>query len=265
MFVPELPEIHNLARQMADELMGREFAGVRVRQPKCLNVDEGEFRAAVCAATVQGITAHGKWLVMHLPGGRMLSNLGMGADVLVRPEAAGDGDAHVVFSFTDGGLLTLRFWWFGHVHWVGEGEPHAPTDSLGPDALSLSEEEFLRLLGNRRAGIKSFLVNQKNLAGIGNVYIQDILFAVGLHPERRIPDIDEETRRLLYREMRDTLRQSLSVGGLAYERDLYGSPGGFAEFCVGYREGEDCPGCGTEIEKMRAAGTASYICPACQV
>jgi formamidopyrimidine-DNA glycosylase len=142
------------------------------------------------------------------------------------------------------------------------------TASLGLDPLDDGEftlETFEKMLEvKKRTAIKSVLMDQKNIAGIGNVYIQDVLFAAGLHPLRKTADVTASERAALYGAIRLQLRNALQLGGLAYEKDLYNLPGRFKDFLVGYREGKPCPVCGTLIQKIRTGSTASFICPHCQ-
>jgi len=114
--------------------------------------------------------------------------------------------------------------------------------------------------------IKSFLLDQKNIAGIGNVYVQDPLFKAKLHPVRTIPTLKENEIQALHRGIRDVLNQSVRLGGLRYERDLYGRNGKYGpeHFLVAYKTGKLCPVCRTKIAKIRTGSTASYICPMCQ-
>lgn len=266
--MPELPEIHNLAAQMNSQLVGKSISAVEVRQEKCLNLPTEAFEREITGEVIEAVGAHGKWILVRMASGkRLLVNLGMGADLLYHAGEASTDEFQVRFDL-GGPSLTVRFWWFGHVHLIDAGEidGHSMTSVLGPDALDsdLTEQEFLALLEGRRGRIKSFLTNQRNLAGIGNVYIQDILYRTGLHPERQIPSIPEEKRRELYQVMRENLEEAVALGGLAYEKDLYGSPGRLEGFLVGYCEGEDCPECGAVIEKIRVGSTASFICPRCQ-
>jgi formamidopyrimidine-DNA glycosylase len=146
---------------------------------------------------------------------------------------------------------------------------HKQTAKLGISPLSeeFTLEHFRKSLGNRKAGIKSFLVNQKNIAGIGNVYIQDILFKAGLHPNRKISTLSEEEIDDLYNAIQNILSHSVQLGGLAYETDFYGQKGKLTmdEFLVGYKTGEPCPTCKTPIEKIKTGNTSSYICPRCQM
>jgi formamidopyrimidine-DNA glycosylase len=110
------------------------------------------------------------------------------------------------------------------------------------------------------------LLDQKNLAGIGNVYAQDILFKAKLHPNRKISTLSKKEKGDLYHAVRDVLNHSIELKGLAYELDFYGQKGKFAveDFLVGYKTGKPCPECGTTIEKVKTGSTSSYICPKCQ-
>jgi len=123
-----------------------------------------------------------------------------------------------------------------------------------------------KLLGRRKARIKSFLLDQKNVAGIGNVYIQDILFKSKLHPNRLVSLLSEKEVSDLYRAIKEVLNYSIQLGGLVYEKDFYGQNGKLTveKFLVGYKTGKPCPTCKTPIEKIKTGSTSTYICPKCQ-
>jgi len=269
--MPELPEIHNLARQMNRKLRGLTIDSVDVVQEKCLNMPAARFRKLLRGKMIGPISSRGKWVFVRIePDAWVLLNLGMGGDTLYhKPGAALPGKYQVKLGFTDGSALTIRFWWFGYVHAATDEQlsDHKMTASLGLNPLSKREfayDRFLQRLEGRKGAIKSFLLDQKHVAGIGNVYVQDILFRAGLHPNRTIPEITADERRKLHAAISEHIAEATRLGGLAYEKDLFGRPGRFREFAVGYREGEKCPQCGTTIEKIRTGSTASYICPACQ-
>ena len=270
--MPELPEVTNLARQMDQELTGRDIATVDVVQAKCLNMPVQDFRELVEGTRVSSVTARGKWAFVHLAGNTtLLLNLGMGGDVLFH--AAGvplPDNRQAAVLFGDETALSLHFWWFGYVHAARTSDlaAHTMTATLGVNPLD--DHEFTRdafeelLARKKRSAVKTVLMDQKNIAGIGNVYIQDILFAARVHPLRLSGGLSSGERSALYDAIRSQLQQALDLGGLAYERDLYGRPGRFKDFLVGYREGKPCPVCGTPIQKIRTGSTASFICPHCQ-
>jgi len=270
--MPELPEVANLARQMNRELRGRCVAGVDVVQPRCLNVPPDEFGQLLVHARVNRVTSKGKWIFVDLePGATLLLNLGMGGEVLFHRKGEPlPGNRQSAVLFEDGSALSQHFWWFGYIHAVKTVElaSHAMTAALGLDPLDNDEftlNAFEKMLEQtKRSAIKTVLMDQKNIAGIGNVYIQDILFAAGLHPLRKTADVTASERRALYAAIRSQLGHALELGGLAFEKDLYNQPGRFTEFLVGYREGKPCPLCGTLVQKIRTGSTTSFICPTCQ-
>jgi len=270
--MPELPEVASLARQMDRELCGKRVAEVDVVQPRCLNVSTEEFGQLLAHTQVNRVTSRGKWIFVDLePRATLLLNLGMGGETLFHHKGEllpGNRQSAVLFG--DGSALSQHFWWFGYVHAVKTVElaSHTMTAALGLDPLDDAEftlNAFEKMLKQRkRSAIKTVLMDQKNIAGIGNVYIQDILFAAGLHPLRKTADVTASERHVLYAAIRSQLGHALELGGLAFEKDLYGQPGRFMEFLVGYREGKPCPVCGALVQKIRTGSTASFICPTCQ-
>ena len=257
---------------MRSEVVGKTVEDVEVLQPKNLNLPVAAFVAQVVGRQIEAVTAKGKWLFLALSGGRhLLINLGMGGDLLYYASPGAVADAYKFrLGLSGGSGFTINFWWFGYVHCVKTAEltAHKMTGDLGPSPLDdgFTLPSFHALLHGKRTQVKSFLLNQRRVAGIGNVYIQDILFQARLHPQRTIDTFTAAEVEALYRAMRDVLTRSVARGGLAYERDFYGSQGGFSSdhFLVGYKTGQPCPTCSTSIEKIRTGSTASYICPACQ-
>ena len=253
-------------------MVGKRISEVEVSNEKCLNIPLGRFQEVVVGREVAFIVPQGKWVFIGLePGYALLFNTGMGADVI--HFGAGEDlpeKYQIRVALDDGSGFTVRVWWFCYLHLVPTDElsDHRMTADMG---LSPLDEEFTlkhfrELLAGRRGGIKGFLMNQRNVAGIGNVYIQDILFGAGLHPLRKIDTLTEEEIVALYGSMRDFLTESIGMCGLAYERDFYGKSGGYGkdQYRVAYKEGLPCPVCGAVIEKIRTGSTAGFICPSCQ-
>jgi formamidopyrimidine-DNA glycosylase len=264
--MPELPEIAAFARDMQKELVGRTISGMEVLQPKCLNVPEETFRSALAGARILAMEAHGKWLQVNVTAGWLLLNLGMGGEILLTDRDHLPEKVRLIFDFADGQCLAVNFWWFGSAHYVKELADHPQVSALGPDFMSLRLDDFRELLRGRRGGIKAFLLDQKRMAGIGNVYVQDPLFKAGIHPLRTIDTLREEEIEALYRAIQETLQESIDHGGAAYELNLYGEKGGWDSsfLLVAYREGEPCPNCGTAVQKIKTGSTSTHICPQCQ-
>ena len=270
--MPELPEIYHLSKQMENELVGEEITSIEVLQEKCLNIGKEEFVPRVSNKTIQSISSLGKWIFVGLDAGITLAlSLGMGGDVIYHKDASSPLAEKYQFKigFIDTSFLTIRFWWFGYFHLIKEGDikAHKQTFELGVSPLDKSKftyEYFSGMLNGKRGSIKSFLMDQKNVAGIGNVYIQDILFRAKLHPDRKINRMEDSEKNLLYNAVCEELQEAVKLGGIVQERDLHNKPGRKYDFLVGYKEGKPCSVCGTEISKITVANTACYICSACQ-
>jgi formamidopyrimidine-DNA glycosylase len=269
--MPELPEIANLAQQMAEQLKGKRIAQLYLTHPRCLNMSVKKFRRIV-GKTVKGTNARGKWLFTDLdPDDNLLLNLGMGGDLLYHEDNTTLPKKHQLrLTFDDQSELTATFSWFGYIHLASDKElpNHKMTNKLGMSPLEreFTSEKLASLLSGRRGAIKNFLLNQKNIAGIGNVYVQDILFKARLHPLRMIPTLTDGQIEALHQSMKEVLNLSIKLGGLKYERDLHGRYGKYGPeyYLVAYKTGEPCPVCKTAILKIRTGSTASYTCPRCQ-
>jgi formamidopyrimidine-DNA glycosylase len=265
--MPELPEIHIFARDMHKELVGKTFDAVEIVQPKSLNLPPDDFRDRLIGTTIQAVTYHGKWIQFELSNGWLLINLGMGGEILLISGESLPEKVRIAFRFTDGSSLAVNFWWFGYVHWADPLGDHAMTAKLGPNALDLSLDAFRSLLQGRRGAIKSFLLNQARIAGIGNVTVQDPLFRARIHPMRKISDLSDDEIEALYGEIQHTLREAIEHGGSRWELNLYGKHGNWGQeyFSVAYKTDEPCPVCGKVIEKIKTGSTSGYICAHCQV
>jgi formamidopyrimidine-DNA glycosylase len=265
--MPELPEIATLARDMNKELAGRTITAAEVIQPKCLNLPQGEFLRAIQGRRIQEVTSHGKWIRAKLDDGWLLLNLGMGGEILLTDREHLPEKRRLILDLEDGASLAINFWWFGNVHYVKNLVDHPQVGNLGPDFMSLTLEEFRELLRGRRGGIKSFLLDQKKIAGIGNVYVQDPLFKAGIHPLRSISTLSDDEIQALWRALRGILQDSMDHGGSHWEQNLYGEFGGWDSsfLLVAYREGQPCPTCGTLVEKIKTGSTSTHICPHCQL
>ncbi|MBU7010335.1 MAG: hypothetical protein HXS46_06555 [Theionarchaea archaeon] len=267
----ELPEVLIISQQMEKELAGTYISAVEVSNHKCLNVPFEEFQKTIVGKKVLSVKAKGKWFVISLGAHMIFFNPGMGAYILYYTSDSTLPEKYQIkIECSNGTGITFRVWWFCYLHVMPTEKvnDHKMTAQLGVTSLdeSFTLEYFFELLHKKRGYIKSFLLNQKNVAGIGNFYIHDILFNAGIHPLRKIPSLTSEEIEVLYHSMRSLLQKSVELGGSKYEKDFYGNYGGFdakKHFKVGYNEG-DCPVCRTQIQKIKTGSTSSYVCPQCQ-
>ena len=271
--MPELPEITIIAKQMNKELAGKRITEIEAIQPKNLNMPILDFKEKSYGKVVVNTSNRGKWIFIKLePAYYMLINLGMGAEILYFTSDHKLPEKYQFkLTFSDKTGFTIHFWWFGYVHLIPENDlkTHKLTANLGmsPTEETFTLQYFQKLVTHKRVAVKNFLTNQKNISGIGNVYVQDILFKAKLHPNRKISDLSKKEISDLYSAIINVLNRSIRLGGLAYERDFYGRRGKLTvnKFLVGYKTGKPCPICGTLIEKIKTGGTHSYICPKCQL
>jgi len=266
--MPELPEIFSRAKEMHPELLGRSITGAEVLQPKSLNIDAKDFVSSLSGAVIRDIKAHGKWIFMEMTKGWLLLNLGMGGEILLVTRQTLPEKYRLVIDFDDQRCLAVNFWWFGYAHFVQTEKlsEHKMTAKLGPNALEISESDLKASMHGKRSRIKSYLLDQSKIAGIGNAYVHDILWLAELHPNQTIDKMDGEDISRLAHAIHGGLQPSLEKGGAFYERNIYGECGGFTmeDIKIGYKEGQACPRCGTDIEKIKTGSTQSFICPKCQ-
>lgn len=273
MQMPELPDIVILTRSMNQALSNRTIIKSKVHQPKVLNCSVQTFRRAVKGRKFNVFQQRGKWVLTELDNDYILAfNLGMGGEIrLHKSEEVYDPKRErVVFFLDNRDQVWIHFWWFGYVHLIKPGELllHPQLGNIGPDPLNVefTVERLTTMLDKKRGRIKSYLLNQRFIAGIGNVYIQDILWYARLHPDRKANTITTEDVSRLHQAIRHVLEEGIRWGGGPGEQDIYGNKGTYADhFQVGYRTGKSCPVCKTTVEELRVGNTMSYICPYCQI
>jgi len=264
--MPEIPEIASRAREMNTALVGKTIQTVQVMQPKCLNLSVEEFQTCLSGSTIAKVGYHGKWIQTEISNGWLLLNMGMGGEILLVQRTTLPEKYRLIVDFTDSTCLSINFWWFGYAHFSQDLLSHTLSARLGPNVLDLSREEFRNLTAGQRTNVKSYLLDQSRMAGIGNAYIHDILFLAKIHPLRKLASLSSGELDGLFDSIQAGLLPSLELGGAFYEKDLFGQPGGFTgeKILIGYREHQPCPVCKTPITKIKTGSTGSYICPHCQ-
>ncbi len=270
--MPELPEVENYKRDLAELLVGRPFTGVHVDWPNQIEVPAvAELKRRLPGQIVTAVSRRGKFLQIHMSqGDTLLIHLRMSGRLYVEP-ASTPRDPHVHVAFELDSDDELRFYdprKFGRVYLVDD--PVTVVGELGPEPLEadFTVERFAELLAGRRGRIKPLLLNQQFLAGLGNIYTDEALYAAGLHPLRTADTLDPDEIARLHQAIRSTLRRAIGHRGTSFSwvyRDAYGEPGSFQEQLQVYgREGEPCPRCGTPIERIIVGQRGTHLCPNCQ-
>jgi formamidopyrimidine-DNA glycosylase len=257
---------------MRDTLRGKTIQTLTLLQEKCANIPIDGFQKRIMGARIDDIRNKGKWIITSLDNGEnILLSLGMGADIFFFENEKNEADKYQIkVLFTDGSGYTARFWWFGKFLLVSDdelaSEPNTKDIAIDPYNEKFTLDYCTALLKGKKTQVKAFLMDQKNIGGIGNMYMHDILFKARLHPQKKISDMNGDEIRRLYESITDLLNLSREKGAFAYESDFFGKKGDFTMdyFQVGYKENQPCPVCGETIASIKTGSTSTFICPACQ-
>jgi formamidopyrimidine-DNA glycosylase len=268
----ELPELTVLGKQMNKEIRGKKISEIEVANPKCLNMPFARFKKTIVGKIIKSVESKGKWIFINLDGSYvLLFNPGMGADVIhFKADGKLPEKYRLKFVLNDKTGFTIHVWWFCYLHLMQANKlsEHKLVGKLGanPIGKDFTLSRFKQLLAKKKGNIKTFMLDQKNIAGIGNVYIQDMLFLAKIHPQRTITSLTDEEIEALYKSMRFELSESIRLGGLKYEKDFYGKNGRYGpeQFKIAYKPDKPCPVCQTTILKIKTGSTSSFVCPKCQ-
>ncbi len=271
----ELPEAHHVACQMNTALSGRYLLEAEL-SPACTSlVRQGFINLAeydLAGRKVVSVLSKGKWIFTKFePDLYFLVALESGGKILYhRPGNEPLSKFHVRMEFEGGSVLTIWIlgWGFAKAAWEQELDGLAYPGKLGLSPLETQEftySAFAAIL-ERNAGktLKAVLMDQRQIAGIGNGYNQEILFLARLHPKRKAVSLSEIERLTLYQVLVGTLQQAVQLRGSDQEIDLFGVPGGYHRLLGNQIKGQPCPVCATQIEKINVAGGSVFICPVCQ-
>jgi formamidopyrimidine-DNA glycosylase len=289
--MPELPEVETVARQLEPELEGRKIAELEVLDGRWSRpVPPEQLGAAVAGSTIESLGRRGKYLLLGLDGERTLvMHLRMtGNLVLVEGEDVLDpSEGRLLYQgerTTSAKHLRARFLlddarelWFTDPRRFGEAFllPNAGLEGrfagrVGIEPLSpeFTPEALGAMAAGRTAPLKSFLLDQAGVAGVGNIYADEALYRARLHPLSPAGSMKPEHLRALRDAVVDALQAGIDAGGSSIDdyRDGRGEKGTMQEkFLVHTREGEPCLSCGGEIVRIVVGGRSTYFCPGCQV
>jgi formamidopyrimidine-DNA glycosylase len=275
--MPELPEVETMVRGLRPVLVGRVLREVSVRDPFLLQeCGAEEFERRGRGARVERIDRRGKWVVIALADGRgiIVIQPRMTGGFWLVPPARPDhvrlllqpkGSKQPVW-FCDNRRLGKIAWYAGP-----EQADQAFARSHGPDALGITREELAARLEKTMRGIKATLMDQKTLAGIGNIYADEVLFRARIHPTRPASALSAAEVERLHAAIPAVLHEAIAAEGSSFDqgyRTVLGLEGGFlAQNAMYGREGEPCPGCRGPVVKTRIVGLIgrpTYFCPSCQ-
>ena len=273
--MPELPEVETIRAHLAPHLVGRRLERVEILDPRLTRPhDPREVAAELDGERVTAVERRGKYLVVRFETDRaLLIHLRMTGSLHHAPAGALDEDPYrrAVVRLDNGsdvGYRDVRRFGTWLLLEPGEVEPYLAV-KVGPEPLErrFTTRFLAGRMKNRKAPVKAALLDQRTVAGLGNIYVDEALWFARLHPHRPAGELDDDEIRAVHRGVRRALERGIARQG-ATLRDYRTPDGGSGsmqhEFNVYGREGEPCPRCGTPIEKTRAGGRGTWYCPACQ-
>jgi formamidopyrimidine-DNA glycosylase len=295
--MPELPEVETVARDLERSVAGATIVGAVVHWDRTIRHPQPaeRFAAEIEGATIRRVSRRAKTVLLHLTDGRVMTvALRMtGALIVAERGTPDDPYARVVFQLADGRELRYRdvrkfgrigLWPGGGLRSVGAGRGARSRkvaegrgryrigevfSGHGPEPLSrgFSVERLRERLSRRSAKLKTLLLDQSFIAGVGNIYADEALWRARLHPLRAADTLDERDVRRLHRALRQVLRQGIANRGASFSDYVGadGSPGSNAERLSVYRRtGEPCFRCGRRIERIVVGQRSTHFCPRCQ-
>ncbi len=283
--MPELPEVENIALGLRTGLVGRRVERVWVATPLIVRGPERRrwraFMKELAGKCIVRVTRRAKRLILAFEGDyTLVFQLGMTGKFLLPQGEARDAKARprhtrVIMSLSGGReMLFVDARRFGRVWCLRGLDPDAPDAAmeaggltpLGPEPLSVGPRQFAPLLHTGRP-IKAALLDQSRIAGLGNIYVDESLWAAGIHPARAGDSVTPHEAALLLRQIKRVLRRAIRAGGTTFSdfRNAHGDMGRFRERLQVYgRRGEPCPRCGTAIRRFVVAGRGTHVCLRCQ-
>lgn len=261
--VPELPEVETVVRSLRPIITGQRIIAAEFLQLRVLRGSPDETSAALAGRRITGVERYGKFIAIRLDRGYLMVHLGMTGRVLVDAEQT--KWTHAIFTLERNTVLYDDPRQFGRLEY--SLELPARVAKLGPEPLLVTAGEFGLRLKQRKAPVKSVLLNQLVVRGVGNIYADEALFRAGIHPRRVASSLTRPRVLKLYDAMQEVLAEAIESRGSSVSDyvDAQGRKGGFQLLHRVYqRTGEACVNCGAAIKRITLGQRSTHYCPKCQ-
>lgn len=269
--MPELPEVETTRRGLVPHVEGRTVARVLLRRPDLRWPIPREVETRLPGQRIEAVRRRAKYLLLDTQAGSALLHLGMSGSLRVLPEATPPRPHdHVDLVLGDGQLLRFNDpRRFGCLLWQAPGETHPLLSKLGPESLSegFSGDYLFDQSRHRKAPVKTFLMDQTVVVGVGNIYAAEALFAAGILPLRPAGKVSRERYAALAEAVKTTLTRAIERGGTTLRDFIHpdGAPGYFEQELLVYgRGGQPCPRCGRMLKQASIGQRATVWCGVCQ-
>ena len=258
--MPELPDVETWRRYLDATALHQEVDLVRVPAPRVLagTTPQG-LGHALKGRRIDETSRHGKYLFARLDtNGHLVLHFGMTGQLRYSRDGDSDCEATACIHFSNGAQLDyIAPRKLGRIALSGSVNGFVAAHQLGPDALSIDAEQFADLVQGRHGAVKSWLMNQHIMAGIGNVYSDEILFQARIHPRHQVKALDSDRLRDLHEALHEVLEAAIEAGA-----DPDRMPESF--LLPHRRDGGHCPCCGADLDTTRVGGRTAWFCPRCQ-
>lgn len=262
--MPELPEVETVVRSIRRHLLGRRILDVTLSSHRVTRADHALTAAALSGATITHVRRQGKQILIDLDnGGLLYIHLGMTGKLLWNGEPG--KYTRAFFRFDEGQLAYDDTRMFGRVEYFSTA-PHL-VSRIGPDALTVTSDDFYARLQKYRGSIKAVLLNQAFISGVGNIYADEALFAAAVHPKTSARKISKVRAGRLHTQLLEILHLSIANRGSSISDyvDAQGERGSFQQLHNVYgKKGEPCPRCSAPIRRTVLAQRGTHYCPRCQ-
>jgi len=267
--MPELPEVETVRRQLATRLPGLTISALRICDLKVSAQDQNELAALVVGRRVCALRRRGKYLIVDCEASLLIVHLRMTGQLLFKPEDEPRRPRYVIEFGPETSLFFYDVRRFGTLTGLPAAGEAAYFSALGPEPFSaeFSARRLRDELAGRRAPLKSILLDQRRLAGVGNIYADEALFRARLHPLRMGGSVGPREAQRLHAAILETLQAGIDHEGSSIESfvDPAGERGSFQEILNVYqRTGEPCRVCGTVVQRIKLGGRGTHFCPRCQ-
>jgi formamidopyrimidine-DNA glycosylase len=271
--MPELPEVETIVRRLRSSLIGQKIRSVQVLNPGILRCSPKVFVPALTGAIIREIRRKGKFILIDLtPDWTLIIHLKMTGQVLIEPGSTfPDRHTHVVFHFISFNFQMryrdIRRFGFFDLFQGNQTGSNIYLSRLGPDPFEITPNQFVKIVLSRKKSIKSLLLDQSLISGLGNIYVDESLFQAKIHPLTKADTLSPARIKNLHRSIKKILTQAISMQGSTLKdyRRPDGTSGSFQNYHQVYgRTGSPCPNCGRQIAKIRVAGRGTHYCPGCQ-
>lgn len=251
--MPELPDVETFKRNISSKVKGERIDNVRVLDASMLESKKSDMKKLE-KNRIKDVSRYGKYLILESEKNALMFHFGMTGSISYSSKGARPEHAKLILEFDDADLSFVNRRKFGQIKIYGSTDDLITDKGLGPDAMRISKKRFHQVMGKKKGKVKSALMDQSTIAGIGNIYADEILFHSYIRPDRKMEGMGDDEIDRIYDRMKHILRESIKS-----RADPEKMP---QDYLIRRRkQNEDCPLGNGKLKRMRINGRSTYYCP----